>query len=86
MISHTAGVRWELREQFIAARNGKPPWSTKAFVRTVREIKHHDVVSTGIFADEFGDKNPWEWTKQRLTTLEDAMEVYMVEVMAESTM
>jgi len=77
------GVRRELRNEFIAARNGKPPWSTKAFVRTVCEIEHHDVVSSGIFADEFPDKRPHEWTKQALITLEEATEAYMVEVTAE---
>jgi len=76
------GVRRELRNEFIAPRNGKPPWSTKAFVRTVREIEHHDVVSSGIFADEFPDKRPREWTKQALITLEEATEAYMVEVTA----
>ena len=63
--------------EFIAARNGKPPWSTKAFVRTVRKIEHHDVVSSGIFADEFPDKHPREWTKQALITSEEAKEAYM---------
>ena len=76
------GVCREQRNEFIAARNGKPPWSTKAFVRTVREIEHHDVVSSGIFADEFPDKRPHEWTKQALITLEEATEAYMVEVTA----
>jgi len=36
--------------------------------------------------DEFSDKNPRQWTKQALATLEDATEVYMVEVMAGSNM
>jgi hypothetical protein len=54
-----------------------------AGVRTVREIKHHDVVSSGIFADEFPDKHPHEWSKEALTMLEEATEVYMVEVTAE---
>jgi hypothetical protein len=53
------------------------------FVRTVCEINHHDVVSSGIFADEFPDKRPREWTKQALITLEEATEAYMVEVTAE---
>jgi len=86
MTSHAAGVRRELRDQFLAARNRKPRWSTKAFVSTVREIKHPDVGSSGIFADEFSDKNPQEWIKQALTTLEDSTEAYMVEVMAISNM
>jgi len=86
MIQHTTGARRKLRDQFIAARNGKPLLSTTAFVRTVREIERHDVVCSEIVADKFSDKNPREWTKQALTTLEDGMEAYMAEVMAESIM
>jgi len=82
-VSRTAGVPRKLRNEFIAARNGKSPWSTKAFIHTVRKIEHHDVVSSGIFADEFPDKHPCVWTKQALITLEEAMEEYMVEVTAE---
>jgi len=67
----------------IAARYGKPPWSTKAFVRTVRETEYHDVLSSDIFADAFPDKHPREWTKQTLITLEEDTEAYMVEVTAE---
>jgi hypothetical protein len=59
----------------IAARNGKSPWSTTAFVCTVRKIKQHDVVISGIFADEFPEKHPCEWTKQAVITLEEATEV-----------
>jgi len=36
----------------------------EGILRTVCEIEHHDVVSSGIFADEFPDKRPREWTKQ----------------------
>jgi len=79
----TAGVHRELCNEVIAARNGKPPWSTKAVVRTVRDIEHHDVVSSGIFADDFADKHLREWTQQALITLEEAAEAYMVEVTAE---
>ena len=82
-VLRTAGVCIELRTKFIAACNGKPPWSTKAFARTVREIEHHDVVSSGIFGDEFPDKRPHEWTKQASITLEEATEAYTVEVTAE---
>jgi hypothetical protein len=67
----------------IAARNGKPPLSTTEFLRTVREIEHLNVVSSGIFADEFPDKRPREWTKQALITSEEATEAYIVEVTAE---
>jgi len=77
------GARRELRNEFIAAHNGQPPWLTKAFVSTVREMEHRDVVSSGIFADEFPDKHPREWTKQALITLEEATEAYLVEVTAE---
>jgi len=79
----TAGVCRELRNEFIAACNGKPPWSTKACVRTIREILNHDGVCAGIFADEFPDKRPRDWTKQALITLEEPMEAYMVKVTAE---
>jgi hypothetical protein len=54
------------------------------FLRTVREIEHHDIVGAGIFADVFRDKRPREWTKQALITLEEATEAYMVEVLAET--
>jgi len=67
-----------------AARNGKPPWATKAFVGTVREFKHLDIVSSGIFTVEFHDKHLRGWMKQALTTLKEATEVYIVEVIAKS--
>jgi hypothetical protein len=78
------GVHRELRYQLIAARNGKPPWLTKAFVHTVRKIEHLDVLSSGIFADEFRDLHPQVWTKQALINLEEATEAYLVEVLAKS--
>jgi hypothetical protein len=83
-VYHTAGVRWELGDQFIAAHNGKPRWSTKALVHTVREIKLHNAVSSWVLADEFPDKHPREWTERALITFEEAMEGYMVEVLAAS--
>jgi hypothetical protein len=49
-VYYTAGVCREPRDPFIAACNGKPPWSSKAFDLTVRTIKHHDVFSSGIVA------------------------------------
>jgi len=55
-------------------------------VCTVHEIEHHDVASSSIFADEFCEKNPWEWAKQAWSFSEDATEAYMVEVIAESNM
>jgi hypothetical protein len=79
----TAGARRELHNDFFATCNAKPPWSTKAFAHTVHEIKHHDVVTSGIFADNFADIHPREWTNQAVNTLEEATEAYMVEVIAE---
>jgi lipoate synthase len=57
----------------------------KACVRTVHEIEPHYVVTSGIVVDDFRDKGPREWTKQALKTLEEATELYMVEVIAESS-
>jgi len=82
-IKRPAGVRKELSEQFIPAGNCNPPGSTKAFDRTVHEIEHYNDFRSGIFADEFGDERPQEWTKQALKTLEKATELYMVEVPAD---
>ena len=56
-----------------------------ASVCTVRKIQHHYVVRSGIFADEFRHKGPQEWTNQDLKTLEEATELYMVEVIAEAS-
>jgi len=83
-IQSTAGVRRELYDQYIAVGNGNPQWSTKAIVSTVREIEHHDAVSSGIFADKFRDKRPQEWTQQALQTLEEATGLYLVDVIAKS--
>jgi len=83
-VSHTAGLHTEIRDQWMAARNGKPSSSTKAFVPIVRKIKPHDVVSSGIFADEYQYNHPHEWTKEANTTLVEATEAYMVEVITES--
>jgi len=86
LIYHQVGVLRELRDHIIPARDGKPPWSTIAFGRTVHEIEHHDVISSGIFGDKFITKNPREWTTQASTTLEDATEASMVEVLAKTDM
>jgi hypothetical protein len=80
-----AGVCRELRDQFSAARNGKPPWSTKPFIRTVCQFEQHDVITSGIPTDGFQDKGPREWTKQAVKTLAEATESYMVEVIAEAS-
>jgi len=68
----------------IAAHNGKPPWSSKAFVLTVCKVEPHDVVSGGIVRDKFRDEHTRELIKQVLIILKVEMDVYMVEVIAES--
>jgi len=83
-IECTAGIRRERHDQFIATTNGKSPWSTKPNVCTVRKIKYHEGVSTGIFTHKFRDKCPWAWAKQAVKTLEEAAESYMVEVIADA--
>jgi len=55
----------------------------KAYVCTVWEIEHHDVVRAGIVAYKFGDKSPREWPKQALKTAVEATESCMVEAVAE---
>ena len=40
------------------------------------KIEHRDVVSTVIFADDFGDKHPQEWINEALLTFEEDMEAY----------
>ena len=57
---------------------GKPPWSTKAFIGTVHELKHHKFASSGVFEEEMCNKGPREWTIQLLKTSEEAMESYMI--------
>lgn len=74
----------ELPAKFISSRNGKPPWFTKALVRTVHMMKHHDVVGSGIAVNKFHDKRTHECTKQELIPLEEATEAYMVEDTAET--
>ena len=59
-VYHAAGIHREQRDQFVAAYNGKPPWSAKAFVRTGHENERHDVVTSGIYTDKFPDKHPRE--------------------------
>jgi len=80
----TVSIHRELREQFSAARNGKPPLSTKAFCCIVLDIKHHDVVGSGIIPDKFHHKYLRQWMKQALLTCEEATRAYMVEVIAQS--
>jgi hypothetical protein len=56
-----------------------------AFVCTILKIEHHDVVSSGIFTDEYRNKCPLEWTPYALYTEEEPIESYMVEVTAEAS-
>jgi len=81
-LKQIAGIRQNLYDQCITAPNGKDQWSTMEFVHTVSEIEYHDVVSSGIFTEEFAEKHPREWTKQALITLEEATKAYMIEVIA----
>jgi hypothetical protein len=50
----------------------------------VHEIKYHDVVSSGIFAYGFPGKHPPEWPEQDLIMSDEAMEAYIVELIAAS--
>jgi hypothetical protein len=84
-IAYTAEVHIELCDQFNAARKGKPLWLTKAFLNRVCKIKHHDVVSSAMFVDEFRDTDFREWPKQALNSLDEAAGSYMVKVIAESS-
>jgi hypothetical protein len=74
----------KLCDQFISTRKGKSPWSLKALVRRVSEIEHYDIFSSRIFAVEFLEFCPWQWTAQALLTSADSTVQYMVDVMAES--
>jgi len=75
-----------MRNQFKAANKGEHPWSSKDSVPTVREIEYRDVGISWLFVGELSDTQPQEWTKLASSTFEDATEVYMVEVIAESDM
>jgi len=78
----TARVLSKLCDQCVIARNAKPPWSAKAIVPNVHNIERHDVVSSGISADEFRDKCPQEWTKQTFEIFGKSTESYTIEVIA----
>jgi len=82
-MKRTAGFRRELRNELIAARNGKPPWSKKAFIRIVCGTENCNVVRCRNFAREFPDMHPRKWPKQALITAKEATEAYMVEVTAD---
>jgi len=73
----------ELRNQFVGPRDEKPPWWRKTLFYTVCHIEHANVVRSGIVVDDCSDKNVLEWRKQAWNTLEDGMEAYMVELVAE---
>jgi hypothetical protein len=55
-------------------------------VFTDRPIKHHDVVSTAVFACDISDSPPSDWMKYTLLTVVDAMEASIIEVIAKSPM
>jgi hypothetical protein len=78
------GIHHNLHDKFISSHDGKRPRSTKAFVHPVCKIEYHDIVSSGMFVDEFREKCPQEWTIQAVIFLKAATEAYIVEVIAES--
>jgi len=57
----------------------------KWFFWTVREIEHHDVVTSGSFTTELRDNGPWEWMKDGSKNLDEATESYMIVVIAETS-
>jgi hypothetical protein len=71
---HTSGVHEVLHDQYIASHNGKHPWSTKALVRTVREIDNHALLSCGTFVDEYCHKCSQECSNQAIKNLDEAPE------------
>jgi hypothetical protein len=73
-----------VQNPFRAACYGKHPRSTKAFISRVCNIRHHDVVSSGIVVHSMYEKPPQEWTKQALITFEEVPEAYKVETFADS--
>jgi len=62
----------------------KAPWPQNTFVRTVPKIEYYAVVSAGMVAVKFRHKGLWEWTKQDFKPLEEATELFMIEVISES--
>jgi len=68
--------------QFITARCGKHPWSTKAFICKACQSEHHDYISCGIITEAVREQHAHEGTLQGLITLEEVMEAYIVGVVA----
>jgi hypothetical protein len=66
------GIHRDLGDKLIAALNGRPARWTIAFVRIVRDIEYHDVVSSVMYVEEFPDKHPREWTEHALITFQEA--------------
>lgn len=56
----------------------------KAYVRIVRDIHYHDIVSSGILEYQFRDQGPQKWTTQAIQILKVATKMYMVMVVAKS--
>jgi len=80
----TSSIQWELYDEFCSVHEWYPPWSSNALVGIVRNIKQHEVISSAMFAFEFHEQHSWELMKEALNTLEEVMEAYIVEVIAES--
>jgi len=57
---------------------------TSIFVCTVSIIQPHEVVSSGIIPDEYGDKHSQQFKKEVWKTLEEATQLYMVVIITKS--
>jgi len=60
-IKSPAAVCGALHDRFVAARNGKPPWSTKILIHSVNKLHVQDIVSCRIFEGELWNNYPQEW-------------------------
>ena len=83
-IIRKAGVPRDLHDQLTPVCNGKPPRLMEVFVGTVCKFEHHYGISSLGLVYELHVRHPRQWMKQALNTLEEPMELYMVEVIAES--
>jgi len=75
------GVLWNRTDPFLRSQPGPlagyPDPLQLLLVCTVRDIKHHDVVTSRILVDQVCDKTPGEWKKEALITSDEAMEAHI---------
>jgi len=83
-IQFTAGIWRDLSEQQKAAYNGNPPSSSMGICCISLEIERHCSIISGIVLSDFHVNHVWQYTKQALNTVENAMEAYVVGVPAKS--